>query len=171
METVPRARKKAKRAAPTKGDDLHLRHQLCFPLYAAARMMVNAYRPILGPMGITYPQYLVLLALWETDGLSVSAIGERLYLDSGTLTPLLKRLAAQGLIARRRSEKDDRVVGNWLTPSGAALRARATRIPATLLCNAQLDLAEVGPMKQILERLVAALLPLQPGAGDGAGDE
>src|SRR5690349_3301599 len=102
-------------------------------------MMINAYRPLLADLGVTYPQYLVLLVLWETDGLSVSAIGDRLYLDSGTLTPLLKRIAAQGLIVRRRSEDDDRVVGNWLTEGGLALKKKAVGIPVQLLCNAELD--------------------------------
>jgi DNA-binding MarR family transcriptional regulator len=138
--------------------------QLCFPLYAAARMMVNAYRPLLAELGLTYPQYLALLVLWETDGLSVSAIGERLYLDSGTLTPLLKRLESQGIITRRRSREDDRVVGNWLTESGRALARQAVGIPERLLCDANMAEHEVAPAKAILERLVAALLPLQPDA-------
>ena len=81
---------------------LKLDNQVCFPLYAAARLVVQAYRPLLGDLGLTYPQYLVMLVLWETDGASVGQIGEVLYLDSGTLTPLLKRLEKQGLVDRRR---------------------------------------------------------------------
>src|ERR1700729_2045222 len=89
-------------------DYLRLDAQLCFPLHLASRLVVNAYRPLLAEFGITYPQYLVLMVLWETDGLSVGAIGERLYLDSGTLTPLLKRMVKQGLLVRRRQGADDR---------------------------------------------------------------
>lgn len=155
----------AKRTAAPETNEfeyLKLTNQLCFPLYAAARMMVNAYRPLLSELGLTYPQYLVLLVLWEKDGLSVTAIGDLLYLDSGTLTPLLKRMAAQGLIVRRRSEADDRVVGNWLTDAGKALRSRAVGIPVQLLCDAKLDVSEIGPMKAVLQRLIQALLPLQP---------
>src|SRR5690348_6068674 len=98
-------------AAPTadEAESLKLDNQLCFALYAASRFMTNAYRPLLADLGVTYPQYRVLLVLWEHDGLSVGEIGARLHLDSGTLTPLLKRLAQQGLIERRRSEADDRV--------------------------------------------------------------
>src|ERR1700679_3522615 len=88
---------------------LKLENQLCFPLYAASRLMVNAYRPPLAELGLTYPQYLVMLVLWETDGLNVGAIGDRLLLDSGTLTPLLERLLGQGLIERRRGAGDDRI--------------------------------------------------------------
>ncbi|HVJ88763.1 MAG TPA: MarR family transcriptional regulator [Labilithrix sp.] len=140
---------------------LKLENQVCFPLYAAARMMVNAYRPLLGELGLTYPQYLVLLVLWETDGLSVTAIGEQLHLDSGTLTPLLKRLATLGLIERRRNPDDDRIVGNWLTPMGMELKRRAMHVPVQLLCNAKLDIGELEPMRRVFRRLIDALLPLQ----------
>lgn len=112
---------------------LRLEDQLCFPLYAAARAVQQRYRPFLSALGLTYPQYLVLLVLWEEDGLSVRALGERLLLDSGTLTPLLKRLAAAGLITRRRDDADGRVVRIRLTPAGAELRSRAEAIPHQLL--------------------------------------
>src|SRR4051812_33631946 len=102
-------RTRAKAPKPSR-DDLRLDRQLCFPLYVAARLIVSAYRPLLGPLGLTYPQYLVMLALWEEDGLSVGALGERLHLDSGTLTPLLKRMERQELVKRSRSSADDRVV-------------------------------------------------------------
>jgi MarR family transcriptional regulator, organic hydroperoxide resistance regulator len=154
------AKKRSKQEEPA-DDYLRLDNQLCFPLYAAARMMVNAYGRFLSELGLTYPQYLVLLVLWENDGLSVNAIGERLYLDSGTLTPLLQRMSQQGLIVRRRSEPDDRVVANWLTDAGKALKARATDIPVQMLCSAQIDVGEVAPMKAVMHRLIDALLPMQ----------
>ena len=118
---------------------LKLDNQVCFPLYAAARLVVQAYRPLLGDLGLTYPQYLVMLVLWETDGASVGQIGEVLYLDSGTLTPLLKRLEKQGLVDRRRRVEDDRTVENWLTDEGKELREKAGGIPGELVCNADLD--------------------------------
>ena len=112
---------------------LALDDQLCFPLYAAARAVQQRYRPLLDELGITYPQYLVLLVLWEEDGLSVKRIGARLMLDSGTLTPLLKRLEAAGLLERRRSAADGRVVTAHLTGAGAALKDRAASVPGRLV--------------------------------------
>jgi hypothetical protein len=96
-------------------DVLCLDQQLCFPLYAGARLVMQAYAPVLDELGLTYPQYLVLMVLWEQDGASVQQIGEKLFLDSGTLTPLLQRLAAAGFIRRERSARDERTVENWLT--------------------------------------------------------
>ncbi len=147
---------------PADADMLKLENQLCFPLYAAARMVVNAYRPVLAELGLTYPQYIAMLVLWESDGLSVTAVGDRLHLDSGTLTPVLKRLEALGLLARKRDPSDDRIVGNWVTPAGVALKARAVDVPMRLLCAAKIELEEIDPMKKVLERLIEALLPLQP---------
>jgi DNA-binding MarR family transcriptional regulator len=120
-------------------EPLHLDHQLCFALYSASRAVIRAYTPLLQPLGLTYPQYLVLLVLWERDGLAVVQLGERLALDSGTLTPLLKRLEQQGLVERRRGESDERVVRIYLTPAGRALRAKARRIPMELACRAGYD--------------------------------
>ncbi|SCK20859.1 MarR family winged helix-turn-helix transcriptional regulator [Vogesella sp. LIG4] len=114
---------------------LRLDAQLCFALYAASRAMTQAYQPLLAPLGLTYPQYLAMLVLWECDGISVKAMGERLQLDSGTLTPLLKRLEAAGLLQRRRSSEDERSVLLHLTAAGAALEELAASIPATLLCR------------------------------------
>ncbi|HEY0481068.1 MAG TPA: MarR family transcriptional regulator [Kofleriaceae bacterium] len=121
-------------------DPLHLDEQLCFALYSASRAVTRAYAPLLAPLGVTYPQYLVLLVLWERDGLPVRALGDRLALDSGTLTPLLKRLEHQGLVERRRGEDDERVVRIHLTAAGRALRARARKIPMELACRAGYDL-------------------------------
>ena len=108
-----------------------LDHQLCFALYAASLAMTKAYRPLLAPLGLTYPQYLVMLVLWEGDGLTVKQAGERLGLDSGTLTPLLKRLEAAGLLQRLRDAADERRVRLQLTAAGRALRARAVPHPAS----------------------------------------
>lgn len=112
---------------------LRLDDQLCFPLYAAARAVQQRYRPLLTALGLTYPQYLVMLVLWEEDGQSVGALGDRLMLDSGTLTPLLKRLEAAGLLRRSRDAADGRVVRAHLTDAGRALRARAEAVPHQLL--------------------------------------
>jgi DNA-binding MarR family transcriptional regulator len=113
-------------------DPLRLDHQICFPLYAASNLMTRLYRPLLATLGLTYPQYLVMLVLWETSPAQMSALGRRLHLDSGTLTPLLKRLAAEGLVTRRRDPKDERRLLIALTPAGAALKARARRVPLAL---------------------------------------
>ena len=112
---------------------LQLDHQLCFALYSASLAMTKLYKPLLDSLQLTYPQYLVMLVLWEEDGLTVSALGERLHLDSGTLTPLLKRLEAVGWIARQRSTKDERRVHVVLTPAGVALKARAAEIPGCVV--------------------------------------
>jgi len=120
---------------PTKPDDwLHLDVQLCFALYASSLAMTKLYKPLLAPLGLTYPQYLVMLVLWEADGISVSALGQRLSLDSGTLTPLLKRLESAALIARRRASDDERRVDLFLTDCGLALKQQALKIPPALAC-------------------------------------
>jgi DNA-binding MarR family transcriptional regulator len=121
-------------------DTLKLDAQLCFLLYSATRAVTQAYGPLLGPLGLTYPQYLVMLVLWEQDGVSVGKLGERLYLDSGTLTPLLKRMEAQGLVERRRSREDERVVEIHLSPAGRQLRERAVGVPSALFCRTGLTL-------------------------------
>jgi DNA-binding MarR family transcriptional regulator len=140
-------------------DVLKLDNQICFPLYAASRLIVQAYRPHLERLGITYVQYLTLLVLWEKDGATVSQLGERLALDSGTLTPVLKRLASDGLIERTRNDADDRVVENWLTRRGRALKRRAVGIPTQLLCSTRVELGEVGRLKAaltpVLDKLIA----------------
>lgn len=112
-----------------------LDEQLCFALYSASRAFTRAYAPLLTALGLTYPQYAVMLVLWERDDLSVSELGTRLMLDSGTLTPLLKRLEAQGLVKRTRSEDDERVVRIRLTRAGEELRQKAAEIPSSLVCR------------------------------------
>lgn len=117
----------------TAPDALRLDHQLCFALHSASLAMTKVYKPYLDALGVTYPQYLVLLVLWEGDGVTVSNIGERLFLDSGTLTPLLKRLEAQGLLSRTRDAQDERRVVIRLTDRGRALRQEAAGIPGCIL--------------------------------------
>jgi MarR family transcriptional regulator, organic hydroperoxide resistance regulator len=128
-------------------DFLQLEKQVCFPLYAATRAMMQAYQPLLSTLGLTYPQYLVLLVLWERDGLAVKEIGRRLYLDSGTLTPLLKRMEEAGLLERVRSQKDERVVEIFLTAEGKKLKRKAQEVPGALACR-----LEMGPMELVRVR-------------------
>ncbi len=146
---------------PEGANFLRLGDQVCFPMYLASRLMVNAYRPLLDALHITYPQYLTLMVLWEHDGLSVGALGDKLYLDTGTLTPLLKRMEKQGLIERRRNRYDDRVVENWLTAAGRNIKPEAQKVPVALMCSAGFDLGELQVLKHVLEGVIAKLLPLQ----------
>lgn len=133
-------------------DAPRLDDQLCFALYNASRAMVSAYGPILAELDITYPQYLVLLVLWETDGARVSAIGDRLALDSATLTPLLKRLEARGVIERRRSTEDERVVEVFLTAEGKRLRSKGKAIQACVFeCSGLTMRALVDLRTQLVE--------------------
>ncbi len=113
-----------------KYDQLKLSNQLCFPLYAAARKIVNVYTPLFKELGLTYTQYIVFMVLWEEDGLPVGTLCRRLFLDSGTLTPVLKKMEAQGWIQRKRSEKDERVVEVFLKDEGWKMRDRLADIPA-----------------------------------------
>ncbi|RJG05297.1 MarR family transcriptional regulator [Noviherbaspirillum cavernae] len=115
-------------------DPLALDNQFCFALYSASLAMTKSYKPHLDKIGLTYPQYLVMLVLWEQDDVLVKSIGERLFLDSGTLTPLLKRLEASSLIARTRDESDERQVRITLTREGRALKKKAQHIPREMLC-------------------------------------
>ena len=110
-------------------ESMKLSNQLCFPLYAAARNVTNLYTPLLKPLGLTYTQYIVFLVLWERDGLSVTEIGEKLMLDNGTLSPLLKKMEQAGYVERRRCREDDRVVEITLTEKGKALQEKAKEIP------------------------------------------
>ncbi|PPU00456.1 MarR family winged helix-turn-helix transcriptional regulator [Xanthomonas arboricola] len=132
---------------------LQLDNQLCFALYSANLAMHKLYRGLLKTLDLTYPQYLVLLVLWETDGRSVSEIGERLYLDSATLTPLLKRLQAAGLVTRTRAASDERQVIIALTDAGRALRAKAGAVPEQFYCASACSLDELRQLKQQLETL------------------
>lgn len=132
---------------------LKLDNQLCFTLYSASLAMNKVYRKLLAPLGLTYPQYLVMLVLWERDELTVSEIGERLFLDSATLTPLLKRLEASGRLTRTRSADDERQVVIALSRSGKALKARAAEVPEGVFCAAALGVDQLGQIKSRLESL------------------
>lgn len=132
---------------------LKLDHQLCFALYSASLAMTKLYKPLLEEMGLTYPQYLAMLVLWENDGVTVSELGKRLYLDSGTLTPLLKRLEAADLVTRLRDVQDERRVLIRLTATGRKLKARAARIPGCVLQATQCDVSEVMALTQQVQTL------------------
>lgn len=134
-----------------------LDNQLCFALYSTSLAMTKLYKPLLAELGLTYPQYLVLLVLWERDNLSVSALGERLYLDSGTLTPLLKRMASAGLLSRTRATDDERRVQVTLTDAGQALRERAAAIPQCLMQATQCAVPELVALTQQLQSVRARI--------------
>jgi DNA-binding MarR family transcriptional regulator len=124
----------------TATDTLSLEEQICFALYSASRAVTSRYRDLLEPLGVTYPQYLVLLVLWETGGSTVNGLGERLQLESGTLSPLLRRLEQAGLVTRARTAEDERVVRVTLTPAGSKLRERAASIPQAICESTGLSL-------------------------------
>ena len=151
--------------AGRKGDALRLDSQLCFAVYAAAHAFNATYKPLLEPLGLTYPQYLAMLVLWQEDGVTVSEIGARLGLDSGTLTPLLKRLEGAGLLSRIRDTADERQVRISLSAAGRALKQKAKGIPQALLCAADMSLGELGALRSKLEALAANL---RAAAGDSA---
>lgn len=138
-------------------DPLLLDNQLCYALYAAAHRMTKSYRPMLERMGLTYPQYLVLLVLWETDGITVSEIGRRLRLDSGTLTPVLKRLEGAGFLLRNRRRSDEREVEIALTPKGWGLRAEAAAVRESVMCQLKMSEPEVQAMRADLNALITNL--------------
>jgi len=132
---------------------LRLDRQLCFALYGAANRMTRLYRPLLEALGLTYPQYLAMLVLWEASPRTVGALGEALDLESSTLTPLLKRLEAQGLVARARDPEDERRVIVALTEAGAALRDKARAVPEQLFCKLNIQLDELGDLRERLKGL------------------
>jgi DNA-binding MarR family transcriptional regulator len=138
-------------------DHLLLDQQFCFALYAASRSITGLYRPLLEPLGLTYPQYLVMLVLWERDGVTVRELGQRLQLDSGTLTPLLKRLQLAGLVSRQRRADDEREVDIRLTPAGLALRELASDIPACMAQRLELSLDQMQRLRDELKRLTQHL--------------
>lgn len=136
---------------------LKLDNQLCFPLYAASRLMIRSYGKGLKKLGLTYSQYIVLMALWEIDGLSVKNIGDKLYLDSGTLTPLLKKMSEAGLVRRVRSKEDDRLVLNYLTPKSERLKVKAAKMSFDLFCQSNLKEKEVQTIRKSLNILLKTL--------------
>ncbi len=137
-------------------DEFLLDEQACFALYAASRAVTDAYRPLLGELDLTYPQYLVLLVLWESDARPVKEIGEALHLDYGTLSPLLKRLEANGLVSRARLPADERTVVVSLTEQGRAVRTRAAGVPSAIGCALGLGEQERRELITTLRRLTAS---------------
>ena len=139
---------------PTQTEDwLRLDQQLCFALYASSLAMTKLYKPLLEPLSLTYPQYLVMLVLWEADAISVSTLGQRLSLDSGTLTPLLKRLEAAGQINRCRASDDERRVDIFLSPKGRALKTQALHIPSHVACTSACSLEDLASLTHRLHEL------------------
>ena len=150
--TPTRGRRSGSRPTPA-ADWLALDRQLCFALYSASLSMTKLYKPLLEPLGLTYPQYLVMLVLWERDDITVSELGQRLTLDSGTLTPLLKRLETSGLVARQRDTDDERRVLLKLTSTGRALRVPAAKLPSQVACAAACSQDELAALTVRLKRL------------------
>lgn len=138
---------------PEPRPELRLENQLCFAVYSAAHAFAQTYKTWLEPMGLTYPQYLVMLLLWERDGRSVNELGQPLMLDSGTLTPLLKRMEKAGFVARTRDDRDERVTRIVLTEAGKALQEKARDIPPALLCATGLALDDLIAVREQMKAL------------------
>ncbi len=142
-------------------DQLKLENQLCFPVYASSRLIIREYQPYLDELKITYPQYLVLLVLWEKDQQAVNDIAKKLILNTNTITPLLKRMEQQGLVSRKRSETDERKVLISLTEEGVQMREKAAKIPQELsqrlLTNEEIDIDELIKLKQSLNSIITLL--------------
>ena len=159
MKSVTTPRTATRPSAATSSgepDLLALDRQVCFALAVASRNVIGLYRPLLEPMGLTHPQYLVMLALWEEAPLKVSELARRLSLEPATLSPLLKRLEASGLVRRDRDPRDDRALAVSLTPRGTRLRARAERIPPAVIDRLGMDVAELEELRDGLTRLIDA---------------
>ena len=143
---------------------LRLDRQLCFPLYAAARKIVNLYTPYLKPLGLTYTRYIVLMCMWQHGSMTVGDLCRRLYLDSGTLTPLLKKMEAEGLVSRTRSQEDERVVVVDLTKKGRAMKENVRPIPACVSGCLQLSEKEAGTLYGLLYRILEQAPEGYPGS-------
>jgi DNA-binding MarR family transcriptional regulator len=141
-------------AAESDYDALKLENQLCFPLYACSRSIVNLYTPFLKPLGLTYTQYIVFLVLWEQDGITVGELGAKLHLDNGTITPLLKKMQDKGYVTRERSKSDERVVIVSLTDEGRALREEAVKIPASIGQCVPLEPDETATLYELLYKVL-----------------
>ena len=146
---------------PTPDDLLKIDNFVCFALYSAGHAFTRLYKPLLEPLGLTYPQYLVMAVLWENDGRTVGEIGEKLLLESSTLTPLLKRLETAGLVRRTRDRDDERVVRIQLTPEGTALKQKAVGIPQAIGCSTSLSIPEVMKLTDDIKALRKKLLDAQ----------
>ncbi|MDR0999203.1 MAG: MarR family transcriptional regulator [Clostridiales bacterium] len=138
-------------------EQLKLENQLCFPLYAASREVVKKYKPFLDDIGLTYTQYIVMMVLWEESPMNVKALGKRLYLDSGTLTPLLKKLEKDGIVTRSRSDKDERELIVSLAKKGALLREQAAAIPAKIGACINLSSEEAARLYGLLYKIIGQL--------------
>ncbi len=138
-------------------DSLKLENQLCFPLYVCAKEVVRRYKPLLDGLGLTYTQYIVMMALWERRSLSVKDLGEMLYLDSGTLTPLLKKLEEKGYVLRSRCQEDERVLDVSLTPEGEALKEKAKSVPESMMSCLRISPEDAAELARILRSLMGAL--------------
>lgn len=149
----PTTRQQPTAVPPGTAEQLRLDNQLCFALYAASGLVTRAYRPLLEPLGLTYPQYLAMMALWETAPRTVSDLGEALGLDSGTLTPLLKRMEGAGLVKRTRDKADERRVQITLTDAGRALQVKAAGVPLALACALDLPGEEIVALRTALQDL------------------
>ncbi|WP_413701467.1 MarR family winged helix-turn-helix transcriptional regulator [Psychromonas sp. KJ10-10] len=137
--------------------NLILDKQLCFSLYSANNAMSRAYRPLLKQLDLTYLQYIVMMVLWQESSLNVKELGHKVHLDSGTLTPLLKRLEIKGLIKRARSEKDERIRVISLTNEGLALRQQAEEVPTAMLCKSKMSVDELSALKATCDLLLTNL--------------
>lgn len=137
-----------------KYEDLKLENELCFPLYACSRELIKQYKPYLNEIGLTYTQYITMMVLWEKRALTVKELSTSLFLDSGTLTPLLKKLEAKGLVSRRRSEEDERSLIVSLTDKGKELRKRAVHIPERMESNRKLEQEEADELYRILYKML-----------------
>ncbi len=138
-------------------EKMRLDNQVCFPLYSAANAVIRAYRPLLDELDLTYSQYLVMMVLWEQNGVSVKDVGHRLHLDSGTLTPLLKRLEVKGYVERARSTQDERVRVLNLTEQGRDLKLRAQQVPNAIKCKVDIELEEMLELKRLCEKILTTL--------------
>nr|WP_298935659.1 MarR family transcriptional regulator [uncultured Dyadobacter sp.] len=143
--------------AESNTEPLKLENQLCFPLYVASRLVTQCYQPVLEELGLTYPQYLVLMTLWETDCVTVSVLSKRLYLQSNTLTPLLKRMQEMGLVNRDRSRQDERSVIISLTAKGKELEEQAPKIRDQLTDSIDMTVSEAEQLKSLLHKLIKAV--------------
>ncbi|GAA4834513.1 MarR family transcriptional regulator [Algivirga pacifica] len=140
-----------------KSDDLKLENQLCFPFYAVSRLIIKQYQPFLEELDITYPQYLVLMLLWEKDGIPVTYITEKLVLNTNTVTPLLQRLEKKGIIDRVRSKQDERKVEVFLTEKGRSLKQQACKIPAALAQKVQGSAEEIETLRKQLWAMIEVM--------------
>ena len=143
-------------------NELKLENQLCFPLYAAARKVTSAYTPLLKPLGITYTQYIVLMVLWDQKEVTVGKLGERLYLDNGTLTPLLKKLEQEGYVIRTRSKEDERSVIVSLTEKGSALKEKCASIPSSVGSCIPLNTQEAVTLYALLYKVLSKMKAEDP---------